>query len=81
MYKYNLALFCKSFRGDFDRARTLKKSIDTFNVDALPFIMVVPESDRKMFDGLRTGREAYDFVIMTDEQVLQENGIKIPQGG
>ncbi|MBQ4130234.1 MAG: hypothetical protein IJD69_02560 [Alphaproteobacteria bacterium] len=81
MYKYNFALFCKSFRGDFERARTLKESIDTFNADALPFVMVVPESDYQMFSALRHGHEKYDFILMTDEQVLQENGIQIPQGG
>ena len=74
-YKYDLVLFCKSYRGDFERACTLKKSIDKHNADNLPFIMVVPASDYDMFARLCTGTESYDFTIITDEDVLSANGI------
>lgn len=74
-YKYDLVLFCKSFRGDFDRARALKKSVDTYNADSLPFVMVVPRADYNMFAQLCTGHETYDFIIITDEDVLSANGI------
>ena len=33
MPKYNLVLFCKSYRGDIKRIKILKSSIDKFNAE------------------------------------------------
>lgn len=77
MYKYNHVIFCKSYRGDLKRIKTLKSSIDRFNADNIPFIICCPESDQDIFiSELRTNQEPYDFLIITDEQVLSAN--KLP---
>jgi hypothetical protein len=40
---YNLVLFCKTYRNDIDRLLILKKSIDKYNVDKIPFYICVPK--------------------------------------
>ena len=76
MYKYHHIIFCKSYRGDLKRIKTLKSSIDCFNADNIPFIICCPESDKNLFESkLRTNQEKYDFLIITDEQVLSANNL------
>jgi len=41
----NLVLYCKSYRGDFDRLMRLYHSIVEHNVDNLAFFVSVPEAD------------------------------------
>lgn len=69
----NLVLFCKSYRDDIDRLAILKDSVDKFNADKIPFYIVVPESDLKLFeDRLVTKNETYELHFITDEQVLKK---------
>lgn len=76
MYKYNHVIFCKSYRGDLQRIKTLKHSIDKFNIDKIPFIICCPESDLVLFTSeLKTNQETYDFLIVTDEAVLSANNL------
>lgn len=76
MSKYNLVLFCKSYRGDIQRIKILKQSIDKFNVDKIPFVISCPESDIPLFEKtLRTNNEYYDFIIVSDESVLKANNL------
>ena len=77
MHKYNLVLFCKSYRGDIKRIKTLKDSIDKFNADKIPFVVCCPKSDDELFEKtLRTNHENYDFIIVHDEDVLIANNIE-----
>lgn len=75
MKKYNLALFCKTFGDDYNRFKILKSSIDKYNADKLPVYIVCPQSDVKKFNQLITGNEQYKIFIITDEQVLEANGL------
>lgn len=43
MTKYNFVLFCKTYKGDFERFKILKNSIDKFNVENIPFYISCPE--------------------------------------
>ena len=63
--KYNLVIFCKSYRGDIKRIQILKNSMDKFNVDKIPFIVCCPQNDIELFTKtLRTNTEKYDFIII-----------------
>ena len=39
----NLVLYCKSYRKDFLRLKQLLASIETYNVDQIPFYVSTPE--------------------------------------
>lgn len=74
--KYNLVIFCKSYRGDIKRIQILKNSIDKFNADKIPFIVCCPKNDKELFTKtLKTNTEKYDFIIVTDEEVLKANNL------
>lgn len=76
MYKYNHVIFCKSYRGDLKRIKNLKSSIDKFNADKIPFVICCPDSDKELFyQELQTHQENYDFLIVTDEEVLSANNL------
>lgn len=76
MPKYNLVLFCKSYRGDIKRIKILKDSIDKFNADKIPFVVSCPSNDKSLFEKtLRTNNEKYDFIIISDEDVLSANNL------
>ena len=76
MPKYNLVLFCKSYRGDIRRIKILKQSIDKFNADKIPFVVSCPNQDMDLFEKtLRNNNEQYDFIIVSDEDVLTANNI------
>lgn len=78
MPKYNIVLFCKSYRGDIHRIKILKDSIDKFNADKIPFVICCPEADKNLFNKtLKTNKENYDLVIISDEDVLHANNIDI----
>ena len=73
---HNLVIFCKSFRGDLNRIKILKKSIDRFNADKLPFYIVCPQDDISLFQReLVNGKENYELRLISDEDVLEANGI------
>jgi len=43
------ALYCKSYRGDLDRAQVLAQSVETYNKDNIPFYFSVPKEDLDLF--------------------------------
>lgn len=65
-YKHSLILFCKSFRGDIDRAQVLWESIKKFNIDDIPFYFCIPRADKMIFRE-RLGEGSY--IIVLDEDV------------
>lgn len=72
---HNLVLFCKSYRGDLDRIKILKDSIDKFNADSLPFFIVCPQEDIEYFKStLKTGQENYPLEFITDETIVAKTG-------
>ena len=72
MTKHNFVLFCKTYKGDFERFKILKESIDKFNVDNIPFYVVCPEKDLELFLSLKNNDENYEYNILTDESVLEK---------
>ena len=48
-YKHKLILYCKSFRGDLERANVLFESIKKHNKDNIPFYFQIPKSDLELF--------------------------------
>ncbi len=71
MTKYNFVLFCKSYIGDLERAKNLKKTIDKYNIECIPLYFVVPQSDIKiMSEQIITGEENYEVNFVSDETVL-----------
>lgn len=46
----SISIFCKSYKGDLDRAIELSKSIQTYNKDNIPFYISVPNEDIKLFE-------------------------------
>ena len=74
---HNLVIFCKSYRGDLNRIKILKDSIDRFNADKLPFYIVCPQDDISLFQReLINGKENYELKLISDEDVLRANGIE-----
>ena len=45
-----ISIFCKSYKGDLDRAIELSKSIQKHNIDNIPFYISVPSEDIKLFE-------------------------------
>jgi hypothetical protein len=65
-----IAIFCKSYRGDLDRAAELAESVRRFNGDSLPFYISVPESDLGLFrNRVGTG----DVQWLRDEDIIESN--------
>ena len=63
-------LFCKTYRGDLDRFKILKESVDKFNKDNVPFYVICPVVDMDIFSLLKTGNETYEYKVISDEEVL-----------
>lgn len=59
--KYNLALYCKTYRNDFTRFEELWKTINKHNKDNLPFFISAPAGDKKLLEK-RIGTEGYTFI-------------------
>jgi hypothetical protein len=55
-----LILYCKSFRGDFERVKVLHESIQKYNQDNIPFYISVPKSDEFLFKQLENVNIIYD---------------------
>ncbi len=65
----NLVLFCKTFRGDFERFKILKFSIDNYNADNIPFYISCPKADISLFESL-FDKEKYPYKIIADEKII-----------
>lgn len=61
-YQHQLILFCKSYRGDVNRAKVLFESVKSFNRDNLPFYICIPRSDLEVFRN-NLGTEGYTMVF------------------
>lgn len=71
-----LVIFIKTYRGDLERTKIFKHSVDLYNADKIPLFMVVPQSDIDLFEKeCRTHNEKYDFCILSDEAVLKANNL------
>ena len=64
-YKHKLILYCKSFRGDLERANVLFESIKKHNKDNIPFYFQIPKSDLELFQN-KLGNEGYEVVFDED---------------
>ena len=64
-----ISIFCKSYRGDLDRAIELSKSIMTHNTDNIPFYISVPTEDIELF------KENIPFFtrIINDKEIFHFN--------
>ena len=65
----SLVLFSKTYKGDFERFKILKESVDKFNKDNLPFYVSVPKNDFKLFSEIKHNA-SYKFEILTDEFII-----------
>jgi len=68
MYKHELILLCKSYKGDIARAKVLLDSIKKHNKDNIPFYFQIPKSDLEIFN-IGLGVEGYDVIF--DEDVTE----------
>ena len=72
----NFVLFCKTYKNDLNRLKILKKSIDKFNVEQIPFFIICPLSDVELIrTAIITNNEKYNINFITDEEVLKINNI------
>lgn len=65
-YKHEIILYCKSYRGDVERANILFESIKKHNLDKIPFYIQIPKSDLDIFETV-LGKE--DYSVIFDEDV------------
>jgi hypothetical protein len=63
----DLAIFCKTYRGDLDRFCQLAHSVALHNGEGLPFLVSTPERDAELF---RSALPAHQIVWTTDEALL-----------
>ena len=66
----NFVLFCKTYKGDFERFKILKESVDKYNKDNLPFYISVPRDDMELFKTIKHNA-SYKFTILTDEDITE----------
>mgnify|MGYP003140228684 CR=1 FL=1 len=45
-----LSMFCKSYRGDFERLKVLLESYRQYNKDKIPFYLSIPKNDKHLLD-------------------------------
>jgi hypothetical protein len=65
-----LALFCKSYSTDLNRAHRLLTSIERFNSESLPVFISAPTEEVKLFkDHLKN----LNVIILTDEEIISCN--------
>lgn len=64
-YDNDVVLFCKSYRGDIDRAKVLYESIKKYNKNNLPFYFQIPKSDYKLWKE-KIGEDGYNVVFDED---------------
>lgn len=76
---HNLVLFCKSYIKDLNRIKILKESIDKFNADDIPFVIVCPKSDLNIFKStLISNKENYEIIFLCDEDIINEEEKNMP---
>jgi hypothetical protein len=63
-------LYCKSYKNDVLRARTLAESIQRFNSDQIPFYISVPAADMSLFEEQLKG---FHCNLIKDEDILLTN--------
>lgn len=69
---HNLILFTASYINDLDRLEILKASVDRFNVDRIPFYIVVPQQDLDAISRkIVTGTESYELKLISDDKILK----------
>lgn len=66
----NIVLFCKSYKNDVLRARSLAESIQKFNKENIPFYISVPEADMELFRDKLAG---LNYILLKDEDILASN--------
>jgi hypothetical protein len=59
------SLYCKSYRGDLDRAKVLAESVQKYNKDNIPFYFSVPTEDIELFKSAIP-----DFTILSDADIM-----------
>lgn len=64
-YKHEIILFCKSYRGDVERAKVLFDSIQKYNTNGLPFYLSIPKGDLSLFESA-LGTSGYQVVFDED---------------
>lgn len=65
-----IAIVTPSYRNDFEYVKDLSKSLDAHCSIPFQHILIVPESDRKMFSVLQSSRR----IVMSKEAVLKPHG-------
>jgi hypothetical protein len=65
-----VVLYCKSYRNDVLRARSLAESIQAFNKEQLPFLVSAPSLDIPLFREHLSGCQAE---LISDEEILRAN--------
>jgi len=63
-------IYCKSYKNDVLRARTLAESIQRFNTDQIPFYISVPAADMSLFEKQLKG---FHCTLIKDEDILLTN--------
>jgi hypothetical protein len=66
----DIALYCKSYHRDVQRAKRLSESVRRFNSGNLPFYLSCPSADLPIFRNI-IGSEGVTF--LTDEEIVAEN--------
>lgn len=61
-----LVLYCKSYRNDVERVRTLLESVVKHNKSAIPFYISVPAEDVELF---RNALGTSDYTLVTDDEI------------
>lgn len=64
-YQHKIILFCKSYRGDVNRAKVLFDSIKKHNKDNIPFYISIPKADLSIFQNT-LGVSGYSIVFDDD---------------
>lgn len=75
---HKIVLYCKSYRGDFDRAVLLAESIKKYNKDNIPFFISVPNEDIEIFKAIDNAEIVSDESIVEGMQ-LRDRGWVIQQ--
>ena len=65
---HNLVLYCKSYKGDVQRVKKLKSSIEKYNRDSIPFYISCPIEDKQLFEDT-LGTENYTLLL--DEDIIK----------
>ena len=67
----DFVLYCKSYQRDLLRVKRLLASVQKHNVDAIPFYISTPESDREALFALVGDNRHFQWV--SDESIVQAN--------